>query len=115
MQPEANAYKGKIYLLTTPFTCSAAESFTIDMKESENATLIGEPTSGDTGNGPQDFSTKQGTCFRIPTRKPALSPGGFPMEGVGIPPHHQVSQTVADFMKDEDTVLKYAIGLITSK
>lgn len=115
MQPEANAYKGKIYLLTTPFTCSAAESFTIDMKESGNATLIGEPTSGDTGNGPQDFSTKQGTCFRIPTRKPALSPGGFPMEGVGIPPHHQVSQTVTDFMKDEDTVLKYAIGLITSK
>lgn len=115
MQPEANAYKGKIYLLTTPFTCSAAESFTIDMKESGNATLIGEPTSGDTGNGPRDFSTKHGTCFRIPTRKPAFSPGGFPMEGVGIPPHHQVSQTVADFMKDEDTVLKYAIGLITSK
>lgn len=115
MQPEPNAYKGKIYLLTTPFTCSAAESFTIDMKESGNATLIGEPTSGDTGNGPRDFSTKHGTCFRIPTRKPALSPKGFPMEGVGIPPHHQVSQTVADFMKDEDTVLKYAIGLITSK
>lgn len=115
MQPEANAYRGKIYLLTTPFTCSAAESFAIDMKESGNVTLIGEPTSGDTGNGPRDFSTKHGTCFRIPTRKPALSPQGFPMEGVGIPPHHQVSQTIADFMKDEDTVLKYTIGLITSK
>ena len=35
------------------------------------------------------------------------------MEGIGIPPHHQVSQTVADFMKDEDTVLNYAVGLIT--
>jgi carboxyl-terminal processing protease len=37
------------------------------------------------------------------------------MEGIGIPPHHQVSQTVADFMKDEDTVLNYAVGLITEK
>lgn len=115
MQPEANAYKGKIYLLTTPFTCSAAESFTIDMKESGNVTLVGEPTSGDTGNGPRNFSTKHHIYFRIPTREPALSPKGFPMEGVGIPPHHQVSQTIADFMNDEDTALKYTIGLITKK
>lgn len=115
MLPEADAYKGKIYLLTTPFTCSAAESFTIDIKESGNATLIGEPTSGDTGNGPRDFSTKHHIHFRIPTYEPALSPEGFPLEGVGIPPHHQVSQTVTDFMNDEDTVLKYTIRLITKE
>ncbi|WP_418698941.1 S41 family peptidase [Bacteroides sp.] len=115
MQPEADAYKGKIYLLTGTITCSAAESFTIDMKESGNVTLVGEPTAGDTGNGPRPFSTKHHTWFRIPTREPDLSPKGFPMEGVGIPPHHQVSQTIADFMDDEDTVLKYTIGLITNK
>lgn len=115
MLPEADAYKGKIYLLTTPFTCSAAESFTIDMKESGNATLIGEPTSGDTGNGPRDFSTKHHIHFRIPTYEPALSPKRFPLEGVGIPPHHQVSQTVTDFMNDEDTALKYTIRLITKE
>ena len=67
MQPEADAYKGKIYLLTDP------------------------------------------------TRQPDVSSKGFPMEGIGILPHHQVSQTVADFMKDEDTVLNYAVGLITEK
>lgn len=115
MQPEAGAYQGKIYLLTSPITCSAAESFTIDMKESGNVTLIGEATSGDTGNGPKDFRTKHGIYFRIPTRQPALSPQGFPMEGVGIPPHHPVSQTVADFLRDEDTVLNYAMGLITEE
>ena len=115
MQPEADAYKGKIYLLTGTFTCSAAESFTIDMKESGNVTLVGEATGGDTGNGPRTFRTKHGTYLRIPTRQPDLSPKGFPMEGMGIPPHHQVSQTIADFMNDEDTALKYTCGLITKR
>lgn len=46
MQPEADAYKGKIYLLTDTYTLSAAESFTLDMKESGNVTLIGEATGG---------------------------------------------------------------------
>ena len=66
MQPEADAYKGKIYLLTDTYTLSAAESFTLDMKESGNVTLIGEATGGDTGNGPRPFCTKQRTYFRIP-------------------------------------------------
>lgn len=46
IQPEADAYKGKIYLLTDTYTLSAAESFTLDMKESGNVTLIGEATGG---------------------------------------------------------------------
>ena len=89
MQPETDAYKGKIYLLTDTYTLSAAESFTLDMKESGNVTLIGEATGGDTGNGPRPFCTKQRTYFRIPTRQPDVSSKGFPMEGIGIPPHHQ--------------------------
>jgi carboxyl-terminal processing protease len=35
MQPEADAYKGKIYLLTDTYTLSAAESFTLDMKDED--------------------------------------------------------------------------------
>lgn len=64
MQPEADAYKGKVYLLTDTYTLSAAESFTLDMKESGNVTLIGEATGGDTGNGPRPFHTKHRTYFR---------------------------------------------------
>lgn len=113
MHPEADAYKGKIYLLTSTYTCSAAESFTLDMKESGNVVLVGDPTCGDTGNNPLIFRTSHKTYFRIPTREPDLSPKGFPLEGVGIPPHHLISQTVADFMNNEDTQLQYTIGLIT--
>ena len=59
------------------------------LKESGTVTLIGEATGGDTGNGPRPFCTKQRIYFRIPTRQPDVSSKGFPMEGIGIPPHHQ--------------------------
>lgn len=85
--PQPNAYKGKLFLLTSNFTFSAAESFAIDLKESGNATLVGEATAGDTGNGPDFFMSKYGIYFRVPTREPHVSPQGFPLEGIGITPH----------------------------
>lgn len=108
MSPTANAYKGKIVLLISPRTFSAAESFVIDMKESGNAVLIGEPTAGDTGNRPKTFSTSNGIYFCIPTASPAVSPEGFPLEGVGIAPDYYVSQRVSDFFKGIDTQLEFA-------
>ena len=112
MQPDSDAYQGRIFLLTSPCTFSAAESFTIDMKESGNAVLVGEPTAGDTGNRPRNFSTSHGTWFRIPTRESRQSPQGFPMEGVGIRPHYVVHQTVDDFLQDRDTQLEYVLRMI---
>ncbi|WP_239416447.1 S41 family peptidase [Bacteroides sp. An322] len=110
--PHPDAYQGKLFLLTSTYTFSAAESFTLDLKESGNAMLVGEPTGGDTGNRPQTFETSGGIFFRLPTRKPSFSPQGFPMEGKGIPPHYEAHQTVADFMKNRDTVLETALQLI---
>lgn len=110
--PRTDAYQGKLFLLTSTYTFSAAESFALDLKESGNATLIGEPTGGDTGNRPQTFQTSGGIFFRLPTREPSSSPQGFPMEGKGIPPHHEVHQTVSDFMLNRDTVLEAILQLI---
>lgn len=112
MTPQNSAYKGKLYLLTSHFTFSAAESFVLDIRESGNAILIGEPTGGDTGNGPKIFKTNNNIYFRIPTREPALSPQGFPMEGIGIPPHYNVSQSAIDFFKNKDTVLEFTLQMI---
>lgn len=112
MEPRENAYKGCLYLLTDTYTFSAAESFALDIKESGRAALIGLPTAGDTGNSPKTFTTEKGICFRIPTREPSESPKGFPMEGTGISPDHEVSQSVADFMNGHDTVLDFTVGLI---
>lgn len=112
IQPRPDAYQGKIYLLTGNYTFSAAESFVMDMRESGNAIVIGEATGGDTGNRPRNFKTDRGICFRVPTREPAVSPQGFPMEGVGIPPHYEVAQTVSDFMQDRDTALEFVLEFI---
>lgn len=114
LEPVADAFKGKVYLLTSTNTFSAAESFVIDLKESGNVTLIGEPTGGDTGNRPVDFQTSHGIVFRIPVKKEMqISPQGFPMEGVGVEPHHFVHQTAEDFLADKDTVLEYVLELLT--
>ena len=115
MEPTDDAYQGKVFLLTGPITFSAAESFTLDMKESGNATLVGEPTAGDTGNHPVNFSTSHDVWFRVPTREPQNSPKGFPMEGMNIQPHYVVHQTVDDFMQDKDTQLEYVLRLISGE
>ncbi len=115
MTTSDNAYHGKVLLLISPITFSAAESFAIDMKESGNVILIGEPTAGDTGNHPKTFKTSNGICFRIPTATPSVSPKGFPLEGVGIIPDYYVSQKVSDYFNDKDTQLDFAIGFLKNK
>lgn len=110
--PRKDSYKGKLFLLTSTYTFSAAESFTLDLKESGNAIIIGEGTGGDTGNRPRTFHTTNGIYFRLPTREPSFSPNGFPMEGKSIMPHYEVCQKVNDFMKNRDTVLDFTLKMI---
>lgn len=110
--PRKDLYKGKLFLLTSIYTFSAAESFTLDLKESGNVIIIGEGTGGDTGNRPRTFHTTNGIYFRLPTREPSFSPNGFPMEGKSIMPHYEVYQSVNDFMKNLDTVLDFTLQMI---
>lgn len=110
LKPSPRCYQGKLYILTDVECGSAAESFVLDLKESGDATLIGMPTAGDTGNNPRVQTTSYGTSFNIPTRKFAqVSPQGFPMEGIGIEPHLRVEQMISDYLDDVDTQLEFAI------
>lgn len=112
LTPTDNYYTGKLIVLIDTYTFFTAESFTLDLKESKTAILIGRPTAGDTGNRPSTFTTQNNNSFRIPTRKPAqISPLGFFMEDTGIQPDHFVEQTIEDYMNDIDTVLEYAISI----
>ncbi len=113
--PQPNAYKGEVFLLTSNYTFSAAESFTIDLKESGNAILVGEATAGDTGCKPENFVSKYGIWFRIPIREPHFSSKGFPMEGVGVKPHYKVKQTVEDFLNDKDSAIEYVLNELINK
>lgn len=96
--------------MTSNHTFSAAESFTIDLKESGYVTLVGEKTAGDTGCAPKDFTSKYGIWFRIPTSKAKLSSKEFPMEGTNIEPHYEVKQTISDFFDNKDTALGYVLN-----
>ena len=113
IKPDQMAYKGSVYVLIGVQTSSAAESLALDLLESDNAILVGSPTNGDTGNSPKIFHTDFGVYFSIPTRKPAqVSFKGFPMEGIGIPPHHFIKQNIEDYKNETDTILEYTINLI---
>lgn len=110
--PREDRYRGKLYVLISNRTFSAAESFAIDLNEGSDCLFIGELTGGDTGNGPEIFVTKRGTPLNISCRKPSFSPKGFPMEGKGLEPQIQVLQTADDYLRGMDTVLEAAIGLV---
>ena len=112
IKPRADAYRGKVFLLIDTRTFSAAESFVIDLWESGEVILVGCPTGGDTGSGPEIFQSPSGLSFRIATSKPRLSPKGFPLEGRGVPPRYEVAQTVKDFMDGIDSQLEFTLKLI---
>ncbi len=115
LKPKPNHYKGKIFVLISPYTFSAAESFALDLLETGNITLIGLPTGGDTGNQPRTYTSKLGYGYRFPSRKTAqISGKGFEMEGKSIMPHHQVGRTVEDYLRNEDTILKYTLNLMVN-
>ena len=110
IEPNENYYRGTLILLVGPKTASAAESFVLDIKENGNGIIVGSETSGDTGNNPREFVSNLEIIFTIPTRKPPqISSGGFPMEGVGIPPDYFVEMTVHDYQNGIDTVLNFVL------
>ncbi|MDA3614761.1 S41 family peptidase [Polluticaenibacter yanchengensis] len=116
LNPKDNHFTGRLFILTSPYTVSAAESFVLDLLESNNATIIGMPTAGDTGNQPQFYSSTLGYSYWFPSRNKAqVSPKGFPMEGESIKPHLAVSKTIADFFDNKDTILEYVLTLIKNK
>lgn len=113
LKSDKESFKGKLFVLTSTNTFSAAESFALDLFESGDATFIGTATGGDTGNRPKKYTTDYGMSFRIPRRKsPQISFKGFFMEGIGIQPNIEVELTIDDYLKEKDTVLEYIIKLI---
>ena len=109
LQPRKNGYPGKVYILMSTHSFSAAESFIITMKESGDAVLVGEPSGGDTGGLPLIFKSEHGIYFRIPALDNIIMLGGYPLEGKAIQPDHLVPQKVSDFLEGRDTQLEYIL------
>ena len=103
-------YTGPIVVLTGPVTCSTAEDFLVPLKHSGRAVLVGEITSGSTGN-PIYNSLPGGGMFRVVSLR-AVFPEGHDYVGNGITPDVLVHPRQKDLYTGMDSVLEKGIEIV---
>ena len=103
-------YAGRVVVLTSARTFSAAEDFLVAFDQSGRGTIIGEPSGGSTGN-PLNFSLPGGGTGLVCSKHDAYA-DGREFVGVGVKPQITVSPTVADYRAGKDTVLERAVAEI---
>jgi carboxyl-terminal processing protease len=101
------AYAGKVVVLTSTRTFSAAEDFTVAFDYAKRGLVMGEPTGGSTGQ-PLSFSLPGGGSARVCTKRDTY-PDGKEFVGVGVQPQRVVHPTIADVRAGRDTVLEAAL------
>jgi hypothetical protein len=84
-----------LYILTSPYTFSAAEEFTYNMKNLERATIVGETTGG--GAHPVKYTAWPDlkVSLSVPFGRAVNPVTGTNWEGTGIEPHIQVPEAEA--------------------
>lgn len=83
IKPRGEIYDGPVMLLTSPSTASAAETFTISMRELPQVTTIGEHTHGALSDALSIF-LPNGILVNL-SNEFYLSPNGEWFEGTGVP------------------------------
>ena len=109
--PAAKVYTKPIVLITNRFTLSAAEWFTLAMKELPNVIRVGDTTSGGF-SGRLDRELANGWTYSLSIEK-VTDAKGISYEGRGIPPDitiHLPTHYQAAFSKD--TTLDKAIEIL---
>ncbi len=110
-QPGKAVFGGPVVVLVDAGCASACEDFALPMTSSGRATLVGEPTSGSTGQ-PYMWSFENGMSFRVSARRVYLPDGG-PFEGVGILPDVEVRPSAAELRSGSDPVLARALEIVS--
>lgn len=120
--PNQNAFNGKIYLLISPKVASAGSLFASMIAGNENTTTIGEETMG----GYYGHNGHSPLSYKLPKSKIEITFSAVNLEqdvpekenqqyGSGIMPNYEITQTFNDFMKNEDTQLKFTMELLLKK
>lgn len=99
-------FRGPVAVLIGPRTGSAAEDFCVAFDLMNRGVLVGEPTTGSTGQ-PLGFSLPGGGSGQVCTAH-CYYPGGKEFVGVGVMPQLLIRQTVADIREGRDPVLEAA-------
>jgi carboxyl-terminal processing protease len=99
-------FSGKLVVLVDGGCYSACEDFTMPFKDNHRAIIVGETTSGSTGQ-PWVTELNDGILLLIGTKR-AIFPDGMPFEGVGIKPDIECQPSIDDIGHGRDPVLEAA-------
>ena len=114
VQPDPQRqYRKPVLVLTSAATYSAAEDFAVAFDVMQRGMLVGEATSGSTGQ-PLHIKLPGGGSARICTKQDTY-PDGRAFVGVGVQPQHLVKQTVEGVRAGRDEVLEAALASLQPK
>ena len=103
-------FAGKVYLLTSRNTISAAELFVLSMRALGNTTVVGDTTAGETGS-PFARELQNGWSYQFPESL-ELTLDGHWFEEIGLPPDVTVENSIDEINNHNvDAQLSRAIGL----
>jgi len=102
-EPQTTSVRQPVYVLTSPFTGSAAEIFTLALRELPNVTTMGTATGGGLSDV-LNFTLPNGWELGL-SHQIYLAPDGAAYEGVGIPPDITVPVDVAAYLRGEDPLI----------
>lgn len=108
--PMPGAFEGNVIVLTDRCTHSAAEDFTMALKVSGRAVVIGEQTAGSTGM-PYMYSFDDDIQIAIGSIR-SYFPGVIPFEGIGITPDITVAKTKRDYLEQRDPIYDAALNYV---
>lgn len=107
---ETKHYAGPVAVLTGPETASAAEDFVVAFHACGRGKVIGQRTSGSTGQ-PLMVQLPGGGGARICTKRNTY-PDGKEFVGIGVIPDVEVEPTREDIAGQRDPVLSTALKLL---
>lgn len=106
----SDQYKGKVAVLISGETASAAEGFAWHMKLKTGATLIGGQTAGAL-LGAEYFTLAGGWRLAVPTHA-GWGPDGKPVIDQPVLPHSETKWTVKDLCRGNDPDMSKAVDLV---
>lgn len=120
--PNENRFRGQVYLLVAPPIASAASLFSAMVASNTNAIVVGEETMGGYYGHNGSFSieyklpqSKFTFAFSIVNLTQDVKEKENQPFGRGIIPDHQVTQSIKDFLQQQDTQLHYVLDLISKR
>ena len=117
--PNENAFTGRVYLLVGPRVASAGSLFAAMLAGNRNTTVIGEETMGGyyghNGHTPLGYilpNSKIETFFSVVNLEQDVPQKSNQLYHRGIIPDYEVSQSYEDFLRHQDTQMKFTLDLI---